>query len=79
MFAYHFVSNIDLLAVLIHDNNNTSRTKHIDAVDSAQVELKALMYRIITLFYAECNETEMTERLRMSVNTIRISVMNIKY
>jgi hypothetical protein len=37
-------------------------SKHIDVADSAQVELKALMDRIKTLFYAEFNAREETER-----------------
>jgi hypothetical protein len=44
-------------------------SKHIDVADSAQVELKALMDRIKTLFYAEFNAREEFERGRITMNT----------
>ncbi|CAF0730149.1 unnamed protein product [Adineta steineri] len=66
MFAYHFVSDIDLIC-RFDSQQQQCMSKHIDVADSAQVELKALMDRIKTLFYAEFNVREETERGRLNM------------
>ena len=57
MFAYHFVSDIDLIC-RYDSQQRQCMSKHMDVADSAQVELKVLMNRIRTLFYAEFNVRE---------------------
>jgi RNA-dependent RNA polymerase len=66
MFAYHFVSDIDLIC-RFDSQQQQCMSKHIDVADSAQVELKALMDRIKTLFYAEFNAREEIERGRITM------------
>ncbi|UJR29064.1 hypothetical protein I4U23_010278 [Adineta vaga] len=66
MLAYHFVSDIDLIC-RFDSQQQQCMSKHIDVADSAQVELKALMDRIKTLFYAEFNIREAMERERNSI------------
>ncbi|CAF0959316.1 unnamed protein product [Adineta ricciae] len=61
MFAYHFVSDIDLIC-RFDSQQQQCMSKHIDVADSAQVELKALMDRIKNLFYSEFNAREQIER-----------------
>ena len=53
-------------------------SKHIDVADSAQVELKALMDRMKTLFYAEFNAREEAERARLTNNGIANFVFHLK-
>jgi RNA-dependent RNA polymerase len=65
MYAYHFVSDIDLIC-RFDSQQQQCMSKHIDVADSAQVELKALMDRIKTLFYAEFNAREEIERGRLA-------------
>ncbi|CAF3874471.1 unnamed protein product [Rotaria sordida] len=76
MVAYHFVSDIDLIC-RFDSQQQQCMSKHIDVADSAQVELKALMDRIKTLFYAEFNAKEEAERLRISMSGIGSTVMNM--
>ena len=57
MLAYHFVSDIDLIC-RFDSQQQQCMSKHIDVADSAQVELKALMERIKSLFYVEFNTRE---------------------
>lgn len=57
MFAYHFVSDIDLIC-RFDSQQQQCMSKHIDVADSAQVELKVLIERVKTLFYAEFNSRE---------------------
>lgn len=60
MLAYHFVSDIDLIC-RFDSQQQQCMSKHIDVADSAQVELKALMERMKSLFYAEFHTREETE------------------
>lgn len=63
MLAYHFVSDIDLIC-RFDSQQQQCTSKHIDVADSAQVEFKALMERIRSLFYAEFHAREYGQGMR---------------
>lgn len=72
MFAYHFTSDVDLIC-RFDSLQQQCMSKHIDVADSAQVELKALMNRMKSLFYAEFNAREEAERARASGSTAHVT------
>lgn len=77
MYAYHFVSDIDLIC-RFDSQQQQCMSKHIDVADSAQVELKTLMDRIKTLFYAEFNIREEKQRGNIHLNNGEIPYLDEK-